>query len=84
MFEYYQVKQVHVRFIPYKWEYPGGVGAVQTTGYPVWSIIDPEDTLPSVALPASYYSYGNCKDTHPYVEHKRSMNSYTDLGLSKQ
>lgn len=28
MFELYQVKQVHARFIPYKWEYPGGVGAV--------------------------------------------------------
>jgi hypothetical protein len=84
MFELYQVKQVHVKFIPYKWEYPGGVGAVQTTGYPVWSIIDPENTLPSISLPGSYYSYGNCKDSRPYDEHRRSMNSYTDLGLSKQ
>jgi hypothetical protein len=84
MFELYQVKAVHVKFIPYKWEYPGGVGAVQTTGYPSWSIIDPENTLPSIALPGSYYSYGNCKDEKPYNEHRRSMNSYTDLGLSKQ
>jgi len=84
MFELYQVKQVHVKFIPYKWEYPGGVGAVQTTGYPTWSIIDPEDTLPSISLPGSYYSYGNCKDEKPYVEHRRSMRSYTDLGISKQ
>jgi hypothetical protein len=60
------------------------VGAVQTTGYPVWSIIDPENTLPSISLPGSYYSYGNCKDSKPYDEHRRSMNSYTDLGLSKQ
>jgi hypothetical protein len=83
MFELYQVKQVHAKFIPYKWEYPGGVGAVQTTGYPTWSIIDPESTLPSLSLPGSYYSYGNCKDTRPYDEHHRSMRSYTDLGISK-
>lgn len=84
MFDFYQVKSVAMKFIPYKWEYPGGVGAVQTTGYPVWSIIDPEDTLPGIALPSTYYSYGNCKDSRPYDEHHRSMKNYTDLGLSKQ
>ena len=73
-----------MKFIPYKWEYPGGVGAVRTTGYPTWSIIDPENTLPGVAFPSSYYSYGNCKDCKPYEIHHRSMNNYTDLGLSKQ
>jgi hypothetical protein len=84
MFEFYQVKSVKAKIIPYKWEYPGGVGAVQTTGFPVWSIIDPEDTLPGIALPSSFYSYGNCKDSRPYDEHHRSMLNYTDLGLSKQ
>jgi hypothetical protein len=73
-----------VTFIPYKWEYSGGLtGSAQTTGFPTWSIIDPEDTLPSIALPSSYYSYGNCRDSAPYKEHKRSMTNYTDLGLSK-
>jgi hypothetical protein len=81
MFDFYQVKRVHLKFIPYKWEYPGGVGAVQTTGYPVWSIIDPESTLPGLQLPSAYYSYGNCVDSKPYCEHVRSMRSYTDLGL---
>jgi hypothetical protein len=84
MFELYQVKRVHIKFIPYKWEYPGGtVAPVVTTGYPTWSIIDPENTLPGISLPGSYYSYGNCKDEKPYNEHRRSMNNYTDLGLSK-
>jgi hypothetical protein len=72
-----------VKFIPYKWEYPGGVGAVQTMGYPVFSIIDPEDTPPGTSLFSGFYSYGNCADTKPYVEHHRIMRNYTDLGLSK-
>lgn len=84
MFEYYQTMSVHVKFIPYKWEYPGGtVGATRTTGYPTFSIIDPEDTPPALQLPSSFYSYGNCSDTKPYVEHHRVMRNYTDLGLSK-
>lgn len=49
MFEYYQTMAVHTKFIPYKWEYPGGtVGATRTTGYPTFSIIDPEDTPPAL------------------------------------
>jgi hypothetical protein len=49
MFELYQTKRVHLKFIPYKWEYPGGAVTTNlTTGYPTWSIIDPENTLPGL------------------------------------
>lgn len=73
-----------MKFIPYKWEYPGGtVTPSRTTGFPTWSIVDPEDTLPSNGLVGSYYSYGNCHDAKAYDEHRRSLNNYTDLGLSK-
>lgn len=52
-------------------------------GYPTFSIIDPEDTPPGTSLFTGFYSYGNCADTKPYVEHHRLMRNYTDLGLSK-
>jgi hypothetical protein len=83
MFDFYQVKSVRIKFIPYKWEYPGTL-PVSTTAYPTWTIIDPESVLPTSFLPGSYYSYGNCRDAKPYAEHHRSMRNYTDLGLSKQ
>jgi len=85
MFEYYQVKSIHVRFFPYKYEYTAGIVAgFSTQGTPVFSIIDPENTAPTAgALPSGYLSYGNCQITKPYDIHHRSMNNYTDLGLSK-
>lgn len=83
MFELYQTKQVHVKFIPYKWEFPGGLAPPGVIAYPTWSIIDPENNPPTTGIPNSLYSYGNCRDTAPYKEHRRSMTNYTDLGLSK-
>jgi hypothetical protein len=83
MFEFYQVKAVHVRFIPYRWNLSalttGSAGPI--VGYPAYSIVDPERTNPNTV--PNFLAYGNAKITVPYEQHHRSMNNYTDLGLSK-
>lgn len=83
MFEFYQVKSVKVKLIPYKYEYPSTIGA-QCYASPTWSIIDPLSPPPTGSLPGSFYSYGNCKDTKPYAEHHREMRDFTSLGIQKQ
>jgi hypothetical protein len=84
MFELYQVKSVSVKFVPYHFEYAAGaLSGLTATGFPVMSIVDPDDLPPTVSVNSSFFSYGNCKITKPYDIHTRAMHNYTDLGLSK-
>lgn len=79
------MKSVHAKFLPYRLEYTSGqLGGLSTRGYPVQSIIDPNNIPPTGNLPSSFFSYGNCNVTKPYDIHHRVMSNYTDLGLSKQ
>jgi len=84
MFEFYQVKSIRVHFYPYKYEYTSGaVSGLSTQGTPVLSIIDPDNVAPVVSPLREFFGYGNCHITKAYDTHTRSMNNFTDLGLSK-
>jgi hypothetical protein len=57
-----------------------------TTAFPTFTIIDPDNVFPTQggAFAETFlYSFGNCKSELPYREHRRSLNDYTNLGISK-
>jgi|SaaInl4_135m_RNA_FD_contig_71_749613_length_1437_multi_8_in_0_out_0_2 hypothetical protein len=81
MFDFYQVTHIRATFIPYKYEYPGNTGTI-TYAKPVFSILDPENGLPTTV--SNFYGYNTCKVTRPYEPHHRSMERFINLGIQKQ
>jgi hypothetical protein len=71
-------------FFPYHYQYTAGnLSGLSTQGAPNQTIIDPDGIAPTVAPQRAFFSYGNCKVVKSYDTVHRSMNNFTDLGLTK-
>jgi len=85
MYEYYQVKRVHFKYVPYRFQGHGATS--QITVYNNYNIIQPDDT-PALVNGSTdreaLFSFGNCAIHQGYQHVSRSISDYTNLGLSKQ
>jgi len=89
MYDYYQVKEIHFEYLPFRFQGRVNTGTAtdQLTVFNTFTIIDPDNIFPvsGAAYSESFmYSFGNCKSELPYSRHSRGFKDWTNLGISKQ